>query len=283
MFRRSALASRIRGSLSEVTSHLRPHRWTLLIVVALLGVTTAAPLIARSLPDRERIVVGNTAGMLTTMLEINGHRVLVGAGPTRSHAADLIGRSTRPWEREIDLLIVPGWDDSHAVGALGLLERRSVSGIAVVGVPGNEPVWTMLERSARAEDIALRYLSSPHHLALGKGIELRMSALEEGSGAWIRLDYNGIRIDLIDATDVAEAAPPVTQFEHWNEHVIVNMRSQRVPDFAKPALMIRPMPFYYDEFQETSAQITEEVDRNEQVRLDLGDGEIRLPLEGDEP
>lgn len=224
--------------------------------------------------------MGNTAGTLTTMVETGDSRILVGAGPTRAHAADLIGRTTRPWDRVIDLMIIPGWDDSHAVGALGMLERRSVHSIAVLGLPGNEPVWTMLERRAQADDIRLRYLSSTHRLALSPDVELRLSSLGQGIGAWVRMDYHGMRVDVLDTEDVSGAAPPEAHFQLRNEHLVVNMRSQRAPGFAEPRLLIRPMPFYRDEFQEPHAEFVREIDRNDQLRIELSEGEIRLPLKG---
>lgn len=283
MSHRERLLSRLAALalVSFARSTVRPPRKYMLSLALLLVGSVLAALLVQSLPSEDHLYVGNTAGALTAMFEIDGQRVLVGAGPTRAHAADFVGRSTRPWSSHIDLLLVPAWDDTHAVGALGLLERRSVSGIGVIGTPGDDPIWTLLERRAQQDDVPVRFLSSPHRLELNTGVTLLVTDLDRPQpGAWTRLDYHGTRFDLIDADAAEPALPPASAFQRRNRHILINMREQGVPEFTYPSLLLRPMPFIDGEFRDTKASYVRDIARNEQVRLELTPGEIRLPLEG---
>jgi hypothetical protein len=256
---------------------LQPARTILLAIGAILFGAALAT-IALQIEPGDRIVVGNTAGSLTAMLELDGARVLVGAGASRSHAADLLGRSTRPWERDIDLLILPGWDDYHVSGALGLLERRSVTAIAVVGIPGDEPSWTILERQAEQRDIPIRFVDRPHSLELSEDARLTIAQSSDHTGSWIRLERRGKRIDMIDAPASGELAPDRVALHPRNEHVVINLRDTREPAHSVPALIIVPQPMWERDFEEHHAAFIAEIQRNEQITLSFEDKRITLPL-----
>jgi hypothetical protein len=272
--------SRILDLLQRVRRFANPHRE--LISITLISIAAAvilAGLVNRIQPD-ERVVVGNTGGTLTTLIELQEARILVGAGPSRSHSADLLGRTTRPWDRDIELLILPGWDDHHVSGALGLLERRTVNGIAIVGLPGAEPLWTILEREAESRGVELTYIDRASQLKVSSTSALLISPIDGiDDGAWVRLDHQGKRIDVLDTGNVDLARPDRSSMQPGGEHVIVNTRGHRSPGAMKPPLLMTPRPYWQSDFAEISADKWAPVDRNEHVTLTLEADQIRLPLE----
>lgn len=259
---------------------IAPYRWTIgAILLAIISGAVLAGIAIRIEPD-ERIVIGNTSGTLTTLLDLHAGRIMVGAGPSRSHAADLLGRSTRPWDRTIDLLVLPGWDDTHVPGALGLIERQSVSGIAVVGIPGDEPSWTLLEREAERRDIRIRYLDSTSKLSLSEHTALSFSLLGNVQpGGWIRLAHYDKLIDMVDARDSASGTPDIRTMSTDDTHVRINLRDHHQPLHATPELLIFPQPLWNHDFQEIASPYMVEVDRNEHVTLSLKPEEFSLPLQ----
>ena len=255
-------------------------------LAALAGVIASGilgALIIQQIDPDDRIRIGNTAGSLSSMIEVGDERILIGAGPTRSHAADLIGRSSRPWDRTIDLLVIPGWDDFHATGAMGLLERREIAGIAVVGIPGEAPVWTLLEREAQETDIPLRYLSGIKSLKFGNESFLTMSPLENTDdsqvGSWIRLDHEGARFDFVDGASNEELGPVSPLISRNNDHVVIAMRSGLEIDLQTPLVRVQPEPFHRGEFAESPHDFHIDLPRNDHVTLNVEAGAIRAPID----
>jgi hypothetical protein len=270
-------AGRLAASLN---SSLRTHAQHVIAtagVFALAGILAAA---ISAIETKDRIVAGNTGGSISVLLELEDSRVLIGAGPSRSHAANLVGGITRPWDREIDLLLLPGWDDHHAAGAIGLLERRSVNSIAVVGLPGEEPVWTHLERDAQLSDVSIRYLDRTHRLDLGDNSSLLLSSAVSGSnGSWFQLEHLGIQIDIIDAQDAEPARPDPRAFRNTNDHVVINMREPQTPGNLSPELLVSPSAFWHGDFNELESTYWTGVDRNDHVVLEIAEKQASIPLD----
>lgn len=274
------LSRLLKPVIDRVQMPLASYRWTIgAVLLATISGAVLAGVAMRIEPD-ERIVTGNTSGTLTTLLDLNAGRIMVGAGPSRSHAADLLGRSTRPWDRTIDLLVLPGWDDTHVPGALGLIERQSVSGIAVVGIPGDEPSWTLLEREVERRDIRIRYLDSTSKLSLSEHSALTFSLLgSDQPGGWIRLAHYDKLIDIVDARDSASGTPDIRAMSTDDTHVRINLRDHHQPLHATPELLIFPQPFWNQDFEEIASPYVVEVDRNEHVTISLKPEELSLPLQ----
>ncbi|MEX2425312.1 MAG: hypothetical protein WD401_00975 [Thermomicrobiaceae bacterium] len=270
--------------LSLIAGRLR--RWSSLYsanILLCLGAIVAGVLLAVTAPSierGERLIVGNAGGTLAVVFELADSRILVGAGASRSHSADLIGRTTRPWDREIDLLIIPGWDDHHAAGALGLLERESVSSVAVAGLPGDSPIWTLLERESQESNVPIRYLDGSHFLELNDSTTLTLAALARSAdGAWLRLDHHGTRIDVVDAPDVTSARPDPRTLPPRNDHLLINTRGQQLPSGAEPKLSLMPAPFWQSDFPGDGSPYWAGIRRNEHIVLDLAEDGIRVDLD----
>jgi hypothetical protein len=264
----------------DILRGLNRHVPAILIILALLLTgATAAAATSRMQPS-DSIRVGNASGTLTTLIEYSNKRVLVGAGGSRSHAADFVGRATRPWDREIDLLILPGWDEHHVSGALGLIERRSVLGIAVIGLPDEHPLWTMLERESERRDIPLRYFARPSHVSLGKNGKLMLAETSgDGPGMIVRLDADGRRIDIVDAHDARSVEPPHDALPGVNRHVVVSSRSQQIPSIFSPELTIVPEAFWAGDYEGFSSPYRVSLARNESLLIELSENAISVPLE----
>jgi hypothetical protein len=272
------------GRFQQLNQWLGPHSLTLVIIAisSVAGVVLA--LIAQSINPEDRIVVGNTAGSLTVVIETGQSRIMIGAGPSRSHAADLAGRATRPWDRSIDLLIIPGWDDYHVPGVLGLIERRSVEGIAIIGLPGEDPAWTILERAATASDVPLRYVSNPSRLELPNNNSLLVAELAgEQEGIWARFTTSKFHIDVFDGYQLHDAQidPRIAQL--LDDTVTISMRSTALPSGSTPAVAVVPQPHWQRDFTGVDANFWAGVDRNEALVISLGAEELRIPQESIEP
>jgi hypothetical protein len=264
----------------ENFSRLRPFTPTIITLLALiLTGSTLGAAVSRMEPS-DHLRIGNAAGTLTTLIEYSNQRVLVGAGGSRAHAADFVGRATQPWDREVDLLVIPGWDEHHVPGALGLLERRSVLGIAVVGLPDEDPLWTLLERESENQDVPLRYLDRPGQVLLGKDGALILSEVRgDEPGMIVRLETKGRRIDIIDARDAVRAEPPQDTMSVDNRHLVISTRSQHVPSVFSPELTVVPEAFWPGDFEEFSSPYRVSLARNENLTVTLSNESIRVPLD----
>lgn len=280
------------NSLSRIVSARRrqlvlwlgPHTLTVVVVLGASAAGAILALIAHSIEPDDRIVVGNTAGSLTVVIESGQQRVVIGAGPSRSHAADLTGRITRPWERSIDLLILPGWDDLHVPGALGLIERRSVESIAIAGLPGDDPAWTLLERTATESDIPLRFISAPSSLELADDSHLFIAELTgDVEGIWTRFSNGSFHVDIFDSNQVENAQIDPRIAELIDDHITISMRMSAIPTDSKPSVAILPQPHWQHDFNEVDAHFVSGIDRNESLTISLDGGEVRIPQEQVEP
>lgn len=266
--------------MQNLRNLVRPHGELLLFVVAGIAVGGVLSAGASQFQPDDRVTVGNAAGTLVTIVEVDHQRVVIGAGPSRSHTAELLGRTTRPWDREIDLLILPGWDDHHVPGALGLVERETVRGIAVIGIPGNEPAWTHLERETQASGIEFAILDTAGRLPITSDTRITGSDLAgRAEGAWIRLDHNGKRVDILDGDGDQFTRPDPAALDGDSRHILINTRGYVTPDGRDPELLITQTPHWHGDFAGSGDRHLTMINRNDHLTITLNDGEFRLPLD----
>jgi hypothetical protein len=266
----------------ELRQRLRAATPALLIAFNIAVVSVLVATLLERADTGDRVVVGNTLDLLTSSIEIDDYRILVGAGPSRSHSADMVGRTTRPWDRRVDLLIIPGWDRQQATGAIGLIEREQIEGVVVVGIPGAEPVWALLEREVDRADIPIRFLDGAHSLQVGDDLAITMVDLASTNGregAWIRLDYEGKRIDFVDAEPGTPIHPPARAISQRNDHLIVHMRRQLQIEGPEPAAVVRPDPFFDQDMVVTEGTYLVEPPRNQRVTIRLDNHQMRIPFD----
>lgn len=255
---------------------LRSHldRWRPVGFVVALGLLVGlfvGTATARYEPD-DQIIVGNTSGTLSALLVVDGHTIVIGGGDSRSGLADLVGRSTLPWQRHIDLLIVPAADDAHLAGALGLVERGAVSGLVLLGFSEDSAALAMLEREADRAKVSVRYVDNPHYLTLDDGVEVRLQADQPAS---VEIRYHQARIVLIDSTSTqvtGNSTDPVP-----NAHVVISMRQGR-QGLPGASLLVQPYAERSRALQASDAIYRLELERGERCTLRLHAESIRTPL-----
>jgi hypothetical protein len=198
------------GADTVVAPPPQPVSWRLLAAVvslALLGGLLGGLGISR-LDQGDQIVVGNTAGTLSAVMRLGGRLIVVGGGDSRTDLSDLVGRSTLPWSRRIDLLIVPGWDSQQVVGALGLIESGDVRELAILGTPSGHPDWSLLLQSAAQRDIVVSQIAGERAISLDDGISLDLLApsqdVSDLPAALVRLRYHGNEVTLADIASTAD-------------------------------------------------------------------------------
>ena len=271
------LVSRISHS---VNLRLRPHRETVLFILVGILVGGGLSIAAIRLQPEDRLIIGNAAGTLVTLIEVEDQRILVGAGPSRSHSAELIGRTTRPWDRDTNLLILPGWDDHHVTGALGLLERESVRGIAVVGLPGEAAAWTHLEREAQAQGVDLVYVDRTARLPVSNKADVFLSGVAgDDDGAWIRLEIGGKRVDILDTYDGQYARPDPSTLDSEDAHVLVTSRGYSAPTINEPDLLVLQTPHWHGDFEAATETHSAMIDRNEHLTITMSNQGFTVPLD----
>ena len=258
---------------------LRP-RWLpsgplLLVCGLMLGLATGWLLTRWSLGDR--LVIGGTSQELSVLLEVAGRRVVIGGGNSRSDLVDFVDRSTLPWDRQIDLLVIPAWDERHLPGALELVERGRVRRLALLGLPGNEPAWTLLERAAQAQQAAVTYIAEPRRVMLTDSAWLTLHPSSEGSedpGVYVLIRLGEVRVAVVDA--------PRGSTGQWRaiagSHLLVALR-QPPGDLSPVPLLARTLPRRSGDFVPIDAQYELVLDRGRRVTFRFTGHELRVPLD----
>ncbi|GBD16601.1 hypothetical protein HRbin26_01499 [bacterium HR26] len=224
----------------------------------------------------DRLVIGGTGQELSVLLEVAGRRVVIGGGSSRSDLVDFVDRSTLPWDRQIDLLVIPAWDERHLPGALELVERGRVRRLALLGLPGNEPAWTLLERAAQARQASVTFIAEPQRVTLTDSAWFTLHPSSDGSedpGVHVLIRLGEVQIAVVDA--------PRGSGGHWRaiagSHLLVTLRQPPGEPGPMP-LVARPSPRRSGDFVPIDAQYELVLDRGRRVTLRFTGHELRVPL-----
>ena len=233
----------------------------------------------------DRLSVGNTGDSLSSLIRVDGRTVVVGGSEWQDELTEFVDRSTLPWQRHVHLLVVPAAGDDLALGALALVERGDVRSVAVLGTPGEAPIWTRLERAARDQGIEHRYITGTQRIGLGEHQELLLAA---GSGAdqdlrgyAVLLRYGDVRVLIIHGGEtVADSARAWLPVEGEIAAVVQLGAGDESPD-QRAAVLLRPRPQRVRQVAEDPAQVryVAEIDRGERLTVDLEPHRLRLPLD----
>lgn len=239
-----------------------------------LGFIAGALLTQWSLGDR--LVIGGTSQELSVLLEIDGQRIVIGGGSSRSDLVDFIDRSTLPWDRQVDLLLVPAWDERHLPGALDLIERRPVRGIVLLGLPGSAPAWTLLERAAQARQITVRYVAEPQRVTLADLFWLELYPPADGNrerGTRVLIHLGDVRVAVVDASKDDRDQWAATA----DAHLLVAMR-QPPAGLGPVPLVARPLPRRPSDFVQIDVAYELVLDRGQRSTFRFTSHELRVPL-----
>lgn len=253
----------------------------IVLLLAVIGGLTAGRVMA-SRGDDDRLVIGNTAGTLSAVLQLHNTRIAIGGGNSYADLTDFVDRSTLPWKRQVGLLVIPGWDGRHVAGALGLVERGPVDGIAVIGTRGSEPEWGIMEEAARRSGASIRYLAGEHRLTIEDGVTFTFEASPSGDqtdtgAATITLNYHGAKFVFVDAATANEKA--------WNRvtngvdttRILVSLRSPAELAAQGARVAIRPVARRSSDLAVTGADYTGDLTTGSRLTIRLRPGEVRIP------
>lgn len=270
------------GFISRLGHQLTPRLLLGMVLVLgiLLGVPAGLALPAPVAHD-DRMVIGNTSGGLAALLLLDGARVIVGGGRSRADLVSLVDRSMLPWERRIDLLILPARAPREAVGAIGLIERGHVARVALVGTPNDDPAWTVLLQEADRTGAIVEYVTVPSRVSLPGSSELLITPPEDraNSGpATIAVRYGGARLMLVDVPAGSDGQRAISAVQTGPAAVLVSLSAPSPSAPPGTALLVRPAPQGASEMTGPGAQFVADLDRGEWLTVDLRPGELRMPL-----
>lgn len=233
-----------------------------------IGLATglALSLLLRSAQPRNSIVVGSTGTTLSAVLSFGGSTIVVGGGSYPHDGIELADRATVPWQRPYDLLVVPGWDTQHLPGTLGFVERRAVRAIAVIGVPDNDPTWTILERRTRAYGIGFTVVTEPSTVRISERMQLVLRPLDRASHACLQV--GAVIIGIVDAHPAAKSVDPCGR-----SSALILLR-QSSGGLTSP-LVVRPQPRRASDLPRV-APYEVQLGRGQRVRLRVTEHEVRL-------
>jgi hypothetical protein len=278
-FQRRLRLSLTRRSLGNLL--IRPTTLTIL-VAALLG-AGSGQLLANA-GDNDEVIIGNTGGTLSSIIRVDNALIVFGGGNARSDLADLLGRATLPWRRQVDLLIIPGWDDQQAIGALGLLDRQDVKQIVILGQPSTETVWTVLYQKASSRAIPVNVASNRSHVDIAPDVRLELAAGDPLSSqppafALLTLRFHAVQLAFLDVSKDAIEALNSAGLRPARAHALVLTRAATGLTTAS-TLRIQSPATRTSDFDLASSNYQRELGSGERMTIGLAPNELRLELDG---
>ncbi len=177
--------------------------------------------------------------------------------------------------------MIPGWDSRHLAGALGLAERGSVDGIAVIGTRGSEPEWGIMEESARRSGAGVRYLAGEHRLTIEDGVSLTFEAVASGDetdpgSTTITLNYHGANIVFVDAATSNQKVWSSVKDDAGTQ-ILVSLRSPADLAGQGARVAIRPVARHSSDLAVSGAEYTGDLVSGSRLTIRLRPGEVRIP------
>lgn len=232
-----------------------------------LGSGVLVSLLVAAQQPSQRVVVGGTGSTLSVVVLLARQVVIIGAGSSPNDGVELADRATLPWQRPYELLIVPGWDTEHVAGALGFVERRAVRSIVVIGLPNNDPAWTILERQAASRQIRFSVVTQAAQLVIGPDTELILYPTPRALFACLR--EGAVQVSIVDAAASEASVDPCKR-----PAAAIALRQTRR---TTAPLLVRPKPLRSGDLVR-SAPYEIAVGRGQRVRLHITPKEVRADL-----
>lgn len=267
---------RARAIADRLSLRIAPRVMIPIVLLFAIMSGLAAGRVLASRGDEDQLVIGNTSGTLSAVLQVYDTRIAIGGGNSYADLADFVDRSTLPWRRGIGLLVIPGWDTRHTAGALGLVERGMVDGIAVIGSSGSDSEWEILEKAAHHSGAKVRYLAGEHRLTVEDGVTITFVTAETGATT-ITLNYHGAKIVFVDATTSNDKIWNMVKEDGDSTQLLVALRTP--PELAGQGarVAIRSAARRSSDLAVTGAEYTSDLDAGSRLTIRLRPGEVRIP------
>ncbi len=272
----------VRDHLSFVPArHILRSPITITILVGvLLGLTGG--IVAAGAGRSDQVVVGNTGGTLSGVIQVGGATIVVGGGNARSDLADLVGRATLPWNRHIDLMIIPGWDNQQPLGVLGLIERGGIDQILVAGQPASNPTWVAMQAAAASSAIPVNVFTGHQSVTVAPDISIDLFAGPPTSGATleyaaITLRFHQTLLTFVDASSAGATSLGSLADPSPHAQVLVAMRA--LAAFPSDSdVVLQPQAAKSSDLSTLNAAYLGEIRTGQHLKIRLKPDEVRLPL-----
>lgn len=147
--------------------------------------------------DASGVRVAATDGALSAQIVDGETRILILNASGPQDGRSVLGKLNRPWEARPATVIV-GADRQNIVEALWEVVQRLEPGqIIVVGAPGADTDWALLERYCRDHDIDLRFLDSETILdgpTVAVKIVPPLEDASSGTGSYVEISRGNMSI-----------------------------------------------------------------------------------------
>lgn len=259
-----------------------PVRLLWFLVPASLIVGVGLGWFMSSLDDGNRIAIGNTGKTLSTVVRDDGALIIIGGGTSRTDLADLVDRSTLPWHRRVDLLIL-GTNGDQALGALDLIQRDAVSCVLVTGIPESEPIWDLVEREAARQHVEVKYVDRAMRVHVAKKLTIESVPVDHNSAKGSTATLVRVRAGLLRFTWVSglstdsrlTAGDPLYDIQ---SNVLIDSDGGKLPTpSVNPELSIQPAAARAGSVQTIPSHFTATLDSGELLQLRFSENEIELP------
>ncbi|HET9016266.1 MAG TPA: hypothetical protein VFN57_11760, partial [Thermomicrobiaceae bacterium] len=202
-------------------------------------------------------------------------------GSARADLADFVDRSTLPWHRQVDLLVVPTSDTADVAGAIGLIQHGTVRAVALLASPDDDPAWALLRDEATRHHVPLTVLTGRQQIALAPGSTLvldagiaddpsrpgPMAVLEDGTASVVFTDW--------PASLFSANVPPVTPPPG---HVLVSLRPDTPFGTVHNQVLLRPEPTSTATVRPAAGTYVGDVAPGRPITLTLSRDQIRAPV-----
>jgi hypothetical protein len=140
-------------------------------------------------PELRIIMSGSN---VTALLVTETSRTLITSSNDRGATRSAIGFLARPWEPKVTTLVSPA-NDRAAIGLWESLRLPSVRQVVIVGIPGSDPIWSVIERECRDRNIDLVYAGTPLETSVDL-LNLVMYPSDDNLHAYISVEHHGLSV-----------------------------------------------------------------------------------------
>jgi len=248
------------GRATRRTAIWRDRRMlVIIVVVTALVIAAGVPAVLwLTKPHQAQLVVTNTGGLPTAMIEEPDRRILILNTEDREEALAIVSRLSMALSSRLDVVIAPA-NDEIAPALLAIVDEVQPATVIVAGAPGAAPAWTSIEQSARRLGIDVRY-----------------------TGDLLTIDDGQLQVSVLGTRDEAQAAAVVVRRRAMS--VVIALTSGRIPAAGQTLVTANPNDAPHTDLivttDDTAGRQTQQlevvVERGDTVRVELEPASIQV-------